>query len=630
MAQPSGARGMGSGGRRRGARVALPAAVALAAGLAACESTTGPEPESCPPTAFDPALAIQIGPPPPGRLSLEPGEACILRDARIATLAAGPEAREYLIAVQSASHVAGAVARLGFAVLGPDADRAAAAAPTIALHGRTPPVSPDLEAASRMELDLRAAARRELTRAGARPARASGPLARAARLERRDLAPGDTVRFRNSVSADLEVSCESEERVTAVVRAMGPGFALVEDVAVAGHLTPAQFEEIRRELQDIVFPVVTGYFGEPADLDGNGVVWVLLTAIVNRLTPPGSATRIGGFHNPTDLADPASCPASNRGEILYMLGADPNAVFSDALSAEFIKRNTLGVSAHEMLHLISAEQRVMGSGDFSALEESWLGEGLAHTAETAAGLARAGLSLGEGLGYAELTADLDGFRAYHFDNFKRAAWYASSPERTAALGDSARADPGGIPSLRMRGFAWLFLRWLADQFVAGGGGPPLASGERALFRELSHGGPRHAIGIANVERAVATLGTRALWRDLLAQYAAMPAAAGAARVAPARRLRLRSFDLRDIYAGLHSSQDGKEPFAAPYPLRVTNVDLNRSTDQVFALELGASTASYFLLASEGPHPPISLRLTGVGGGPLPADARAQVTVIRTR
>ncbi len=632
MAQPSGAKRRGSRGGRAGTRVSL-AAAGLATGLAACDSTTGPEPTSCPPTAFDPALTIQIGPPPPGRLSLAPGEACILRNARVATLAAGPEPRDYLIAVQSASHVAGAVARLGFAVLGPDADRQAAAAPAIALHGRTPPVPPDVETGSRLELDLRAAARRELERAGARPARPGGrgPVARAARLERRDLAPGDTVRFRNSVSADLEVSCESEERVTAVVRALGPGFALVEDVAVAGHLTAAQFDEIRRELQDVVFPVVTGYFGEPADLDGNGVVWVLLTAVVNRLTPRGSATRIGGFHNPTDLADPQACPASNRGEILYLLGADPNAVFSDALSAEFIRRNTLGVTAHEMHHLISAELRtVVGTGDFSVLEESWLGEGLAHTAETVAGLARSGLSLGAALGFAELAGDSDAFRAYHFDNFRRAAWYASSPEETAALGDTARADPGGIPSLRMRGFAWLFLRWLADQFVAGGGGPPLASGERALFRELSHGGPRHAIGIANVERAVATLGPRALWRDLLAQYAAVPVVAGAARVAPAERLRLRSFDLRDIYAGLHSTQDGKTPFAAPYPLRVTNVDLDRSTEQVFALELGASTASYFMLGSEGPHPPISLRLTGSGGGPLPAEARAQMTVIRTR
>jgi hypothetical protein len=444
---------------------------------------------------------------------------------------------------------------------------------------------------------------------------------------------GQLVTFRNSVSPDLDVECDRDEPTPARVRAVGQRFAIAEDLALGGFVDDAAYTSLLQELDDIVFPVDSAYFGPPADLDGNERVWVFFTGIVNRVTPPGSSTFVAGFFNPSDLADQADCAASNQGEVLYLLAADPGGAFSDPVTPAFAMSNARGTTAHEFQHLLAAEQRVvLNDGTlFVDLEEAWLSEGLAHTAETVAGLRFQGLSTRANLSFPTLAGATSAFNAYHLANFRRLGEYLADPTGTLALGNPTGDDPGGLPSLRMRGFGWLFLRWLADHFgPESPAGIVPGSGEEALFRELTEGGPELLTGTANVERAVQMLAGPTQWGDLFGEYAVAPVADDDVPRQVPQRLQVPSFDLRDIFGGLHEALPNVSPFSVEYPLAVSTETLAQSTNRAFDFDLGASTATYLILRSNGPHPAVSIQLTTPTGAEVPLSARPQLTVVRTR
>ncbi len=624
-----------------------PAVVALL-GLG-CDGGTGLDSSSCVNRSLDPTVGLRLGVRLPSRASLDLGETCVLRgsDARSLDLTSARGAREYRLAVQSASEVPGAVSSMRLAILGPDAPAQATVVPPVS-PARAPGVAElGAEAASRLELEFRARARRELGRVGARVYRPGGPgeerpgppepgLARA-----RSVPPtvGQLVTFRNSVSPDLDVECDRDEPTPATVRAVGQRFAIAEDLTVAGPVSDAAYASLLQELDDVVFPVDSAYFGPPADLDGNERVWVFFTRIVNRVTPPGSSTFVVGFFNPSDLADRADCAASNQGEVLYLLAADPGGVFADPVTPAFAMTNARGTTAHELQHLLAAEQRtVFNDGTlFADLEDTWLSEGLAHTAETIAGLQLQGLSTRSNLsflalgGFVALGGQTSTFNAYHLANFRRLSEYLADPTGTLALGNPAGNDPGGLPSLKMRGFGWLFLRWLGDHFGPGSPAGILSgSGEEALFRELTDGGPDLLTGTANVERAVQVLAGATQWGDLFGEYAVAPIADDDVPIQVPQRLQIRSFDLRDIFGGLHEALPTLSEFGVEYPLAAVTETLARSTNRAFDFDLGASTAGYLILRSDGPHPAVSIQLTTPTGAEVPLSARPQLTVVRTR
>jgi hypothetical protein len=573
------------------------------------------------------------------------GEICVLRgvESGALDLAAADGPREYRLVVQSASEVPGAVASMRLALLGPDAPSNAEPAISRVDAGRPPtPEALSAEAASRAELVFRENARKELERVRARPyrpaadrpdARHDGPVRRATVATAAPPSVGSIVTFRNSVAPDISVECDRTETITAVVKAVGQRIAIAEDQTLAGFVSASEYSALLQDLDEIVFPVDSAYFGAAADLDGNERVWILFSSIVNRLTSRGSSTFIAGFFNPSDLSDTADCPASNQGEVLYLLAADPSGVFSDPVTSSFAVRNARGTSAHELQHLLTAQQRVtFGGGSlFTDLEESWLSEGLAHTAETVTGLKLEGLATRANLTLAALGGDGANFDAYHLSNFRRLGEYLAEPTRTLSLGNAAGADPGGVPSLRMRGFSWLFLRWLADQFApASSGGILSGSGEEALFQELSRGGSDHLSGIANVERAVQILAGPTQWADLFGEYAMAPAVDDDAPAQVPARLQIPSFDLRDIFSGLHQSRPTTSPFTVEYPLVTTTETLVPSTNRMIDFDLGATTARYFVLSSDGPHPAVSILLTTPTGAEVPQSARPQLTLVRTR
>ncbi len=601
----------------------------------ACADATGPGEDLCPAVAGRGATRVT--------LSLAAGEMCVLPagGVQVVEIGAGNAAARYLLVVQSALRRPGATTGLRLDAQARGA--VAARVPPLAAPARALPVDAfglegdglGLEGASRAELTFRTNARRAVRGARPlRPRRAAAPDPGMARANAAPAAPtppsvGDTVIFSNAVHPNLDVDCDGIHDVTAVVRAVGSNFAVVEDLDGAGAVLGGHYESVLGSLERSVFPVLSAYFGEPADIDGNGVVWVLFTPVVNRTTPRDGDTRILGFFNPADLADPESCPASNGGEILYLLAADPNGRFSKPVPAKFATTGAIGVAAHELAHLISAERRtVLASGTFAHLEEIWLSEALAHSAEMIVGMSRAFLRPGRNYGFEELFAHSGTFETYHFPNLRRSAFYLLGPHRTPALGNADGRDPDGISSLAMRGFGWLFLRWLADQYAPASGGRLGGPQEEAIFHDLAGGGVARTRGVENVERVVSAHGGPGTWDDLLAAWALAPVADDLPGAPPSTQV--KTLHLRDVFAALHRELDGRAPFAHAFPLQAMEIPLADGTDARIDFELAASTGYYFQLESEGPHPEIRLKLTTQAGLAVPSSEAVRIVVLRTR
>jgi hypothetical protein len=426
---------------------------------------------------------------------------------------------------------------------------------------------------------------------------------------------------------------------------VGDHFVLLEDIQVGNRpdnmkFTAEDWQDINHSLDEVVAPLNEAYFGDPSDLDGNERVFVLFTAEVNRMTDPGASAFIAGFFNQADLLDAGQdfCPGSNEGEILYALAPDPDAMWGNVRSVSFAKSNARGIVAHEGQHLIHAAVRmiqnntpVQDGGRLSLLDDTWSDEGRSHIAEEIAGLGEAGFGLRENLDRIDALGSqeaVDAFNDYHLDNFLRAYDYLEDPAGTLALG--LPEDPGGLETLAMRGFAWLYHRWLADHYgPAGAGGTLPGSREEELFRELTEGGGSFATGTANVERAVlGVAGVSRTWAQLLSEYAAAVGLddTGVSGLGPGTQV--PTWHLPDLFEELNSQLPGS--FPNRYPLVPTVVSLAATTQRSYSFDLGSSTAAYFTLRSGSVAPDAILEVKRPDGGDVTPAMKAQVTITRIR
>lgn len=437
---------------------------------------------------------------------------------------------------------------------------------------------------------------------------------------------GDTVEHFFSVGANLAATCaDTLNVVRGRVRAVGEHLVLVEDLAApAGGLSADEWTALGEELDQIVVPVDTAYFGGYADIDANGVVVVLFTPEVNKLGD-GEAG-VGGFFLPLDLAasgrggDGLSgpggevCPASNEAEIVYIVTADPDGRVGATIDKARALRNARGLLAHELQHLINAERRVLRSPNgFAAAEEVWLDEGLSSLAEEVVGLAAIGRSVRGDYTFnqvANTRAEFDAFNTYQLSNFFNLSFYMFDPSSSPTI---SPVEPGGVGGIQMRGFAWFLTRWLADQ--AGGD-------ERAFIRSIVGGGQNFARGIANLERV-----TGREWADLLSDFAVTLAADDSGIEELPSRFSVSTWDFRDVFASLSQNAAARSLFPAPFPLQATRLSFETGA---LEFDVGASSVRYFSLASGLDAPALAVALRKPTGGALGETTKPQITIVRTR
>jgi hypothetical protein len=246
--------------------------------------------------------------------------------------------------------------------------------------------------------------------------------------------------------------------------------------------TQAVLDSIREEFDNITFRTDSSYFGNPTDIDANGHVILLFTGEVNKLTPRGSSSFVGGFFFAGDFFPKTGstlkdhCEASNLAEIFYLMSPDPTGRFGDRRQTSVVRQGTRGAIAHEFQHMINAGNRIKNNA--AGFESGWLDEGLAHFAEDAVGRVSRGFGDLEELTSGDLVpcsspcAQANDFDAFFFQNLARLSRWMDHPERLSPLSEE-------FDSLGTRGAAWAIVRYAADNYS--GGNP------RALMRKLAAG-----------------------------------------------------------------------------------------------------------------------------------------------
>ena len=200
----------------------------------------------------------------------------------------------------------------------------------------------------------------------------------------------------------------------------------------ANNFDPIHFQQLGQAFDNSIEATNVSYFGGYSDVDNNDKVIILITPVVNRLTPGGSGGFIAGFFLAVDLYSVGQVPSgtTNHAEIFYLLAADPQAQWGNPFPIGFTADENISTTAHEHEHMISFSERIFHQG--SATQVTWLEEGMAHMAESLNG--------------------------YHDANQGRADIYMQDPASTSL--EHATAN------LPQRGGIYLFLQLMVDRYGA--------------------------------------------------------------------------------------------------------------------------------------------------------------------
>jgi len=364
------------------------------------------------------------------------------------------------------------------------------------------------------------------------------------------------------------------EKVTArIEHVTDHSLIYVDEEAPSGGFTSWDLAELAGQFEWPIYPTVTGAFGSESDLDGNGRVVILLTPAVNRLTPEGSDSYVGGFFFGVDLLEDRT--GSNKGEVFYAVVPDATGIHGPVLSRTTLLYSVPSILAHEFEHMVHFNQRILeaGAGGQDAL---WLSEALAQMAEDLVGMR-----------YREM-GDPNSALQYQLGNWSRARRFLLDPSHVSVL---ATLPPG---TLAERGAGWLFLKYLYGQ-----------EGQEGLLKTLT-GSDR--TGVENVTQAVGRS-----WEELVSDWAGALYLDGVS--VPVRvGLRVLGVDLREVLARFDGS----------YPLNPLEVG-----GSSFSLtgSLWSSAPEYYIITTPE-RGGLALNLSGVEGRPPNQASGLRVLVVR--
>jgi len=439
----------------------------------------------------------------------------------------------------------------------------------------------ELRAAGAYEERLRERERAQLTPliAGARRSPRSGRADAGARLS---ITPGvPTVGALMPLNVESTGSCTASTVRTGRVEVVGTHVIVMADTANPAGGT--SYQAIADRFDSLVWPTLTGSFGAPADIDGNGRVIVFFTTAVNARTPAGQAPVTHGYTLRRDLFFTSSCAESNQGEMIYLAAADPSGtVNGNARSAASVDSFAARTIGHELAHLVNASRRLYVN--FApGFEDLWVDEGLADVAQELLYYAASGSQPRQNQGIVDITGDA----------VTRAAFLEFAEPNYARLRGWLRApEAAGTPA------AWAFLRYSADR--KGGA-------ESAFWSALVNS---TTSGFANYAAAIGT--AQNPWiRDFFTTLYTDDAMSGVA--AP---YVLSSWSLRSVYSAL--DYDG-DLLGDGYPLAPRNpVDgvpstfaLSSSAAAYLRMGVPASGVATVTLRSGGAAPPSTLALAVV-------------------
>ena len=137
------------------------------------------------------------------------------------------------------------------------------------------------------------------------------------------------------------------------------------------YITDKQAQNIGREFDERIDPLIENNFGEPSDVDNNGKVNILVYDIKDNYDQTG--TYIGGYFHPRDLYN---VRGSNHSEIFYMdtypsMGTDRQHLNESQIYSTL---------AHEYQHMVNANENLFKEQSQEEMDP-WLNEALSMASE---------------------------------------------------------------------------------------------------------------------------------------------------------------------------------------------------------------------------------------------------------
>jgi hypothetical protein len=514
-----------------------------------------------------------LGPlPVSATISLAPGEYSVLAGASASGAVAFPAAdaggAEYLVVGQFATGVADLASNVR---LGGQAQVSSRISDVDFQVIRAPPLARERfhSFLRQRERELALAAMREARPAAAPRAQGAPPVV------------GDTRTFK--VCSNL--SCSSLANVPATAQWVGQHAAIfIDNAAPAGGLAPGDIAAMGAQFDTVLYAIATDAFGGESDIDGNGVVIVLLSRQINALVgkPECNQSFITGYFFAGDLM-PGFATQYNNGEVFYGMVPDPAGEVSCARSVLEVTRILPVTFIHEFQHMISFNQHVLVRAGLD--EVLWLNEGLSHLAEELAGK------------YYTAAGDNATASRFYIGNLYNAFVYLREPARHALVTE----EPPG--SLETRGAAWLLLRYAADRFGAGA--------IRSMVQTSARGVTNLTAATGRSFSSLLAEWAMTIWVDDLPGFAAPP------------NLQLASWNLRTVYQSLHDQAPAD--FNLPFPVVPATGD---GSEAVVTGELRSGSSQFLTVTQGAGGAAFLLTLRPASGGSMPGNRGSQLAVIR--
>ncbi|MGQ0650332.1 MAG: Ig-like domain-containing protein [Gemmatimonadaceae bacterium] len=357
-------------------------------------------------------------------------------------------------------------------------------------------------------------------------------------------------------------------------------------------------------------------FGDPLALDSltdnNARVIALFTKRVNEYTI-GSGGSLLGYVTLCDFfaqsdPDPANvCVPSNEGEYFYAMTVNPNGTRGKYDLAQW-KRYARGTMIHELKHVVMFVQRIVLDASFT--EETWLEEATAQIAtelwarKIYGNLAqRTDIRYADGprCDYATVTATCTDPVEAILHPFQFLYTHYNANETKSIINNS---------DVVIYGSSWSFARWATDQYDGGN--------EPQFLQRLVQ--QRDDRGITNVVNR-----TGRTWPELFGLFSMASTAdnyPGGTISDP--RLRLPSWNTRDVFAGMNANLVFRNPdgsttpaFPRAWPLNVRTPSFGNFPDFVRTVSslAGGSFVAWEITGTQ--TAPQVLAIRTLNGGPPP-------------
>ncbi len=414
-------------------------------------------------------------------------------------------------------------------------------------------------------------------------------------------APGSIRSFR--VLSNVQSSNYQWKTVGAKLAYVGNDILLyVDTLAPSGGFTNTQLQQFGQYFDQTLYPIDTATFGQPSDIDANGHVIMLMSPVVNALSPGAQCTTqgyIAGFFNSEDFGPVANDPNSNQAEIFFSIVPDPNGTASCTHSAAQVESDIPATFLHELQHLINFSQHVVVHN--GSAEKGWLDEGLSLVAEEEGAVHYENLCPPPSCRTdpSQLFPDsAETFvQGFLYDSYQ----YALLPD-TSSVTLHSDSDNG----FSWRGGDWLLLRWLGDQ------------SNGTVYKKLEDTG---ATGVANIEAATGQSFPEMFADFGLAIYTdSLP---GLPRNTAPAADRFTSRNVSQLWARLFTTAGPASdiPYARPVALFPITSDTSSSI-------MSPGTTSFYRLDTPQDAATVTIQFAAPNVQPLSSTLKPQLAILR--